>query len=142
MITDVKTERWKMRSSNIISSLPRLSFESYLTNKKGDEEEDSASCPVCMDTYENEQEVIVLPCHHFFHAECSEGWLKVSTENTSCLIHALLTLTGQWIISRPSSLNNKLPGEQLMPVVQEENHLHSIRTLLPSIDLAGHWIIP
>ena len=32
-------------------------------------------CPVCMDDFENGQEVRVLPCSHRFHPECIDPWL-------------------------------------------------------------------
>ena len=70
-----------MRSSNVISSLPRMTFACFLETKgvaSADQNQDQdGGCPVCMDCYSSEQEVIELPCQHFFHAECSEGWLKV-----------------------------------------------------------------
>lgn len=83
-----------MRSSNIIASLPRMTFTDYQKShstdditKKEEEEKEKAeekteekaeeTCPVCMDCFAGAQVVSVLPCQHFFHVECCEGWLKV-----------------------------------------------------------------
>lgn len=79
---DVKTERWKMRSANVIATLPRLTFCAHKLSLNGDtttggKEDEEETCPVCMDCFEGPQEVAVLPCQHFFHVECCEGWLKV-----------------------------------------------------------------
>jgi hypothetical protein len=47
-----------------------------------------AKCAVCMGEFcsetsegEEEEELALLPCDHFFHAECVEGWMK---DNNSC----------------------------------------------------------
>ncbi len=32
-------------------------------------------CPVCMDDFEQDQEVRVLPCQHSFHPDCIDPWL-------------------------------------------------------------------
>lgn len=34
-------------------------------------------CVVCMDDFETEDVVLLLPCKHYFHQLCTEGWLKV-----------------------------------------------------------------
>jgi hypothetical protein len=32
-------------------------------------------CPVCMEDFEQGQEVRILPCHHHFHPDCIDPWL-------------------------------------------------------------------
>lgn len=32
-------------------------------------------CAVCMENYETSDAVYVLPCAHYFHLTCGEGWL-------------------------------------------------------------------
>lgn len=39
--------------------------------------EDVDRCVVCMDNFEENDEVLMLPCQHFFHIVCTEGWLAV-----------------------------------------------------------------
>ena len=34
-------------------------------------------CVVCMDDFEAQDELVVLPCRHYFHIPCTEGWLAV-----------------------------------------------------------------
>jgi hypothetical protein len=36
------------------------------------------SCSVCLGDYQPEQEVMTLPCEHFFHSICVQEWLKIS----------------------------------------------------------------
>jgi hypothetical protein len=38
---------------------------------------ESERCVVCMDDYQADEEVALLPCKHFFHIPCTEGWLAV-----------------------------------------------------------------
>ncbi len=40
-------------------------------------------CAVCMENYESTDEVYVLPCAHYFHLSCGEGWLH---DHNSCPI--------------------------------------------------------
>lgn len=68
-----------MRSKQIILSLPKMLFEEFIKKGSVQGAVEEAGCPVCMENYESDQEVIVLPCQHFFHASCSEGWLTVSS---------------------------------------------------------------
>mmetsp|Transcript_6087 Transcript_6087/g.18401 ORF Transcript_6087/g.18401 Transcript_6087/m.18401 type:complete len:235 (-) Transcript_6087:65-769(-) len=32
-------------------------------------------CPICIVDYEEDEEVKTLPCGHFFHSQCIDGWL-------------------------------------------------------------------
>ncbi len=40
-------------------------------------------CGICLDTYEKGNEIVQLPCLHFFHDKCISSWFKV---NNSCPI--------------------------------------------------------
>ena len=44
-------------------------------------EEPLKSCPICLEDMEPGSEVRTLPCEHFYHAACVEGWLK---QKSSC----------------------------------------------------------
>merc|ERR1711871_628409 len=39
------------------------------------------TCGICLDTYKKENEIVQLPCLHFYHDECISSWFKV---NNSC----------------------------------------------------------
>lgn len=58
-----------------------------LERKKVDEEmlgpEGKAECTICIDSIHKGDEVVVLPCKHWFHGECVTMWLK---EHNTCPI--------------------------------------------------------
>lgn len=46
-------------------------------NNIAEEEEDDLTCAICLDTFTNEHEIVILPCkNHSFHDKCIEMWLK------------------------------------------------------------------
>ena len=46
--------------------------------------EDVEMCLVCTDDCEPGDELIVLTCHHSFHADCIKRWLKVNAVCPAC----------------------------------------------------------
>lgn len=48
-----------------------------LDNQPTQPEEDEEHCIVCMEPYVPEDMVKQLPCKHFFHCHCTQGWLVV-----------------------------------------------------------------
>ena len=36
-------------------------------------------CSICLSNFENNDNIIILPCLHFFHDECIMDWLKKQT---------------------------------------------------------------
>ena len=51
------------------------SLKSVKYGKKNENHEDE--CLICMVSYEENDDIIYLPCHekHFFHADCIKKWL-------------------------------------------------------------------
>jgi len=48
------------------------------------EEDDSAeACPICMENFQRNEEVRILPCKHKFHKKCIDKWFE---EKNSCAI--------------------------------------------------------
>ena len=39
-------------------------------------------CAVCMEPFEAEEALRLLPCRHYFHLPCTAGWLAVSAALT------------------------------------------------------------
>ncbi|CDW83467.1 pinus taeda anonymous locus 2_4925_01 genomic sequence [Stylonychia lemnae] len=78
------------RNSNVnIDSQPLLQEENNATispenpylNIQNDEESD-LTCAICLDEFQQGQEVVPLPCkNHSFHLDCIETWLK---KNSNC----------------------------------------------------------
>jgi hypothetical protein len=90
-IGDVKTERWRLRAKKVIDYLPILSYKDIVTvseNKSDAIEYDDRQliaklrmeprCVICIGDFEETDEVKVVPCFHFFHEECTRGWLAVN----------------------------------------------------------------
>jgi hypothetical protein len=50
----------------------------------GDEDEDEATCSICLGEYEEGEELRVLGCLHVFHRQCVDQWLTVSRECPLC----------------------------------------------------------
>mmetsp|Transcript_12298 Transcript_12298/g.18633 ORF Transcript_12298/g.18633 Transcript_12298/m.18633 type:complete len:237 (+) Transcript_12298:70-780(+) len=79
-VGDVKTERWRLRSQQVIDSIPAVQYDDITKNSEQYRSLD-LSCPVCMDDYASDDKINVLPCGHYFHGACCEGWLQ---DNNSC----------------------------------------------------------
>ena len=45
-------------------------------------------CPICLETYEEEDFVTSLPCdiRHYFHTECIEDWLELTMNCPICKV--------------------------------------------------------
>lgn len=64
-------------SSSAIESLPTR----QITREDTGESSDTADCSICMDGVPLGAQVTVLPCKHWFHADCVRAWLQ---EHDSC----------------------------------------------------------
>lgn len=53
--------------------------------------EEEEHCIVCMEPYVAEDMVRVLPCSHFFHCHCTQGWLAVSSFAVPLVFRRFLT---------------------------------------------------
>ncbi len=45
--------------------------------------DDKKDCVICLEEFQNGDEVITLPCFHLYHKQCIKDWLK---KNGSCPI--------------------------------------------------------
>jgi len=65
-------------SEEAIASLPKKNLDEKMLGP-----ELKAECSVCMDDVTLGDEVVVLPCNHWFHEACATAWLK---EHNTCPI--------------------------------------------------------
>lgn len=63
-------------TENAIASLPKRKLDEEMLGP-----ELKGECTICIDEVEVGDEVIVLPCRHWFHEECASLWLK---QHNSC----------------------------------------------------------
>lgn len=45
---------------------------------------EDSSCCICLNEYELQQELRVLPCAHHFHKDCVDEWLMVNSTCPTC----------------------------------------------------------
>lgn len=65
-------------SDDAINSLPTKKLDEKMLGSEG-----KGECSVCMDDVTLGDEVVVLPCTHWFHQQCASVWLK---EHNTCPI--------------------------------------------------------
>jgi hypothetical protein len=56
---------------NILNALP-----CYKIQDVSKLDVDNRNCLICMENFQNEEEILALPCAHLFHRECLIGWLE------------------------------------------------------------------
>ncbi|KAF2554952.1 hypothetical protein F2Q68_00017167 [Brassica cretica] len=103
-------------SADTIASLPSKRYKDG-DNQNGTNE----SCVICRLDYEDDDDLILLPCKHSYHSECINNWLKINkhatisstflgVRNTSQLVEiGLLSKTNNPKLTHYSS---ELPGMQ------------------------------
>ena len=64
-------------SPEIIAELPRFRFpvKEMILDR---------TCAICLNVYEDGDELLQLPCQHFFHRECVDKWLRLSARCPLC----------------------------------------------------------
>ncbi|KAL7518135.1 hypothetical protein ACHAWX_002994 [Stephanocyclus meneghinianus] len=82
-IGDVKEERWALIAMEKIESIPTVVFNPSMAKGK-DENHTEVKCLICQFPYENGDEMRQLNCHHYFHKECIDSWLKTKDTCAFC----------------------------------------------------------
>merc|ERR1711971_425922 len=65
------------RTVDALQALPRTTWSGAKENASRSDAQVGAvdeQCCLCLENYESEQEVRVLPCSHYFHTQCIDGW--------------------------------------------------------------------
>lgn len=65
-------------SAEAIASLPKKKIDEKMIGPEG-----KAECSICMDDVILDEEVMILPCKHWFHEVCVKAWLS---EHNTCPI--------------------------------------------------------
>jgi len=76
----------------MLEELPRLEYAAHMRkggkdkaqsdggfDEVGGEGAEEDSCCICLEVYEEGEDLILLPCLHRFHYNCMRSWTKTST---------------------------------------------------------------
>jgi hypothetical protein len=79
--------------SEFIETARKLPIKEYFFEKA--RENDPRTCAICLDDFEDTEELRLLPCRHEFHMGCIDEWLqdlRVSTLSVEVCDSHFLTL--------------------------------------------------
>lgn len=71
-----ETARAEARGVELMASLPRKAWSPSLASSADCSQ--GHECALCLEDYELNEQVVVLPCTHFFHEECVRPWFAKS----------------------------------------------------------------
>jgi E3 ubiquitin-protein ligase RNF115/126 len=91
-----------------IASLPKKKIDEKMLGPEG-----KAECSVCMDDVHIGDEVVALPCSHWFHETCASAWLS---EHNTCPI------CRKGIDSEPSPASNTQQASQTATPTSGNEH--------------------
>jgi len=77
-------EEGKGASPESIQKLPIRLYRELSGEKGVSADSIEPSCPICLTDFKPEDGLRVLPCEHYFHKECVDGWLAVNKTCPSC----------------------------------------------------------
>ncbi|KAJ0232177.1 E3 ubiquitin ligase BIG BROTHER-related [Hirschfeldia incana] len=77
-------------SADTIASLPSKRYKDG-ENQNGTNE----SCVICRLDYEDDDDLILLPCKHSYHSECINNWLKINKICPVCSAEVSTSTAGQ-----------------------------------------------
>jgi hypothetical protein len=69
-------------ADDTIQALPTREFHREGTTSGADDE--GRRCQICIEDFEEGDELRTLPCFHLFHAKCVDQWLKVNSVCPTC----------------------------------------------------------
>jgi len=64
---------------DVFSNLPTIVFKMEV-----EESEEDMFCPICLEDYFDNEELVELPCKHIFHIDCAEEWLSKEDSCPMC----------------------------------------------------------
>jgi hypothetical protein len=76
MVRQQESRRTAGANDDTIEALPTRKFEASGAEGKTGEE---TRCQICMEDFEEGDDLRTLPCFHLFHSHCVDQWLKVNS---------------------------------------------------------------
>lgn len=83
-IGNVKQERWRVDGRQLVEALPVVNFTAEEIESGGLRGVDTTKCLVCQYSYEEGEELKIMPCKHAFHKECIDPWLEDHDTCVAC----------------------------------------------------------
>jgi len=78
-------------STEFINSLPVIRYQQTCSSEDGEDLESDAEsrrlcmeCSICLENFEQDDELRELPCLHTFHVACVDAWLKINKTCPLC----------------------------------------------------------
>jgi hypothetical protein len=75
----------EIRAAEILSKLPRTQWKPRHVCSEAEE------CSLCLDNFKKGEDILTLPCEHFFHENCLTPWLIKSNLCPMCKQDAIKT---------------------------------------------------
>ncbi|KAI3891063.1 hypothetical protein MKW98_007368 [Papaver atlanticum] len=72
----------------------------------------SAVCAICLNNYEDEDMLRLLPCHHAFHTKCIDDWLISHTTCPYCRSNLLESIVPESNLNAGDIANNILENDE------------------------------
>ena len=79
-----RTDSPMLRCGSPIPGLQIENLDEAAADEVASEARDDSACEVCQCDYEDEDEVMLLPCSHFFHKSCISRWFAMKTTCPKC----------------------------------------------------------
>jgi E3 ubiquitin-protein ligase RNF115/126 len=91
-------------STEAIANLPRRNLDEEMLGP-----EQRGECTICIDEMHMGDEVLVLPCNHWFHEECAVLWLREHNTCPICRAPIEGSLAGQSAAAASGTTNDTQP---------------------------------
>ncbi|CAN4127220.1 unnamed protein product [Withania somnifera] len=87
--SDLPTATINLQSAIVMRGLNRATIDSYPKTVLGESQRlpnpNDGTCPICLSDYVPKETLRTIPeCHHYFHAECIDEWLKLNATCPLC----------------------------------------------------------
>jgi len=71
------SQTYEQEMEDVLVTLDDNDYNNLIKIKYSDlKENKEKKCSICIDEYKDDDDIIVLPCKHYFHKNCVQEWLK------------------------------------------------------------------
>ncbi|KAF9536945.1 E3 ubiquitin-protein ligase rnf13 [Mortierella hygrophila] len=115
-----------VRSQNAIAAATTLESSTAVTTAQAtgspstahiDDDDSEDTCAICLDEFEDGDEIRSLPCHHEFHCDCIDPWLVRKSSTCPLCKFDCLPRTEEEAQGRGEDANIVLPHDRLIEFI-------------------------